>query len=330
LAVSIILCTYNGVSRLTQTLEYLCKLELLVGMELELIVVDNASIDETNIFCNNYLKQNATYPWKVVYEAEPGLIHARQKGISESQFDILLFCDDDNYLVPSYVRIGADIMSKHIKIGALGGYGEPLFEGKKPDWFDNYHFSFAVGKQAEISGKINSKTAEIYGAASFWRKSALHYIKQNGIKTVLTGRRGNQLVSGDDVEWCYLVQLAGYEIWYEEKLKFKHLMTDARLTWNYYLKLKKGISAGSALLFPYGYLLHQKGQNNFLFSLSYWLKAGEIFIRYIFFIIKNGLFSSHSATQKELSAIILKSRMMSYFNNYKTSLKQFKKLQSII
>ena len=200
---------------------------------------------------------------------------------------MLLFCDDDNYLDPSYVLIGEAIMNKNPKIGALGGNGEPVFEGEKPDWFDKYHYSFAVGKQADKSGKLNSKTAEIYGAASFWRRSVLQLIEKKGIETVLTGRRGNQLVSGDDVEWCFLVQLAGYEIWYEEQLKFKHLMTAGRLTWEYYLKLKKGISAGSALLFPYGYMLHQKGQNSFLFTFSYWLKAGESFIRYIFYIINN-------------------------------------------
>lgn len=297
--------------------------------EMELIVVDNASTDNTSIFCKDYLTKHATYPWKVVYEAKPGLIHAREKGIAESQYDILLYCDDDNYLDPAYVRIGEEIMHNHPKIGALGGYGDPVFEGEQPDWFDKYHYSFAVGEQANKSGKIKSKTAEIYGAASFWRKSVLQLIEQKGIETVLTGRRGNQLVSGDDVEWCYLVQLAGYEIWYEEKLRFKHLMTAGRLTWPYYLKLKKGIAAGSALLFPYSYLLHQKGINTLSFTAQYWLKGLNTMIRYLFFFLKNGLISKIPVPQKELAGSILKSRMMSYLNNYKRALNQFKKIQSL-
>lgn len=325
--VSIILCTHNGTNRLQPTLEHLCGLDKVEDMEL--IIVDNASTDNTNTFCTEYLTKHATYSWKVVHQAKPGLIHARQKGISESQYEILLFCDDDNYLDPSYVRIGEEIMNKHSKIGALGGNGAPVFEGEKPDWFDKYHYSFAVGKQADKSGKINSKTAEIYGAASFWRKSVLQLIEQKGIETVLTGRKGNQLVSGDDVEWCFLVQLAGYEIWYEEQLKFKHLMTAGRLTWEYYLKLKKGISAGSALLFPYGYLLHQKGKNSFLFSVKYWLKAGVSVSRYYIFLLKHSLFSKISTSQKELAHSILKSRMNSYLNNYKRALNQFKKIQSL-
>jgi glycosyltransferase involved in cell wall biosynthesis len=325
--VSIILCTHNGLNRLQPTLEHLCRLDKVDDMEL--IIVDNASTDNTNTFCTEYLTQHATYPWKVFYEAKPGLIHARQKGIAESQYDTLLFCDDDNYLDPSYVRIGEEIMNKHSKIGALGGNGAPVFEAEKPDWFDKYHYSFAVGKQADKSGKLNSKTAEIYGAASFWRKSVLQLIEQKGIETVLTGRKGNQLVSGDDVEWCFLVLLAGYEIWYEEQLKFKHLMTAGRLTWEYYLKLKKGISAGSALLFPYGYLLHQKGKNSLLFSVRYWLKAGDSIFRYYIFLLKHGLFLKIPVTQKELAHSILKSRMNSYLNNYIRALNQFKKIQTL-
>ena len=325
--ISIILCTHNGASRLEPTLEHLCRLDKVE--EMELIIVDNVSTDNTNTFCTEYLTQHATYPWKVVYEEKPGLIHARQKGIAESQYDILLFCDDDNYLDPTYVRIGEEIMNKHSKIGALGGNGAPVFESEKPDWFDKYHYSFAVGKQADKSGKLSSKTAEIYGAASFWRKSVLQLIEHKGIETVLTGRKGNQLVSGDDVEWCFLVQLAGYEIWYEQQLKFKHLMTAGRLTWEYYLKLKKGISAGSALLFPYGYLLNQMGKNTFLFSVHYWLKAGDSVSRYYIFLLKYSLFSKISATQKELADSILKSRMTSYLNNYKRALNQFKKIQNL-
>lgn len=324
---SIILCTHNGLSRLQTTLEHLCCLEKVEDMEL--IIVDNASTDNTNTFCTEYLTQHATYPWKVVYEAKPGLIYARQKGIVESQYDILLFSDDDNYLDPSYVRIGEEIMNKNSKIGALGGYGAPVFEGQKPDWFEKYHYSFAVGKQADKSGKISSKSAEIYGAASFWRKSVLQMIEQKGIETVLTGRKGSQLVSGDDVEWCFLVQLAGYEIWYEQQLKFQHLMTAGRLTWPYYLKLKEGISAGSALLFPYRYLLHQTGKNSFLFSVQYWLKAGDSVCRNYIFLLKYSLFSKISASQKELAHSILKSRMISYLNNYKRALNQFKKIKSL-
>jgi len=106
-------------------------------------------------------------------------------------------------------------------------------------------------------------------------------------------------------------------------------MTAGRLTWEYYLKLKKGISAGSALLFPYGYLLHQKEKNSFLFSVKYWLKAGDSIFRYYIFLFKHGLFSKIPAPQKELTHSILKSRMTSYMNNFKRALYQFKKIQTL-
>jgi glycosyltransferase involved in cell wall biosynthesis len=169
--ISIILCTHNGASRLVPTLEHLCKLFPVEATEL--VIVDNASTDNTTELCDYYLSSNCQYSWRIVHEENPGLVHARYRGIQEAHNDILLFCDDDNYLCSSYLQIGYEIMKHNQKIGALGGNGRPVFYSTKPEWFDRYSYSYAVGSQANKSGKILSQYPEIYGAASFWRKYVL-------------------------------------------------------------------------------------------------------------------------------------------------------------
>lgn len=322
--VSIILCTHNGVGRLLPTLNHLCALERIPRMEL--IIVDNASTDDTTAFCTTYLKEHVPYPWKVIQESQPGLIHARRRGMNESRYPYLLFCDDDNYLCPAYVVRGFTLLQKHSKIGALGGRGVAHFEGSAPEWFERYHYSFATGPQYDESGRIPGKAVEIYGAASFWRKDVLELIYEKGIQPMLTGRRGGRLVSGDDVEWCYLVQLAGYEIWYEEKLEFGHLMTAQRLNWDYYLALKAGIAAGGSLLLPYKMLLAERSRSTIHFLSAYLGKIIVVFYQYTRFRLV-GLFVKYSP-ERELAFVTQKSRLQSFIKNGVIAYRHFKLLKS--
>jgi glycosyltransferase involved in cell wall biosynthesis len=325
--ISIILCTHNGESRLTKTLEHLCN--LIPVDAVELIIVDNVSSDNTFNLCNTYLNFNCSFQWRIVHEEKPGLVHARFKGITEALYNILLFCDDDNYLSPEYIKTGYDIIINNDKIGALGGNGRPVFYSLKPDWFDRYSYSYAVGPQAHVSGKLTTSHPEIYGAASFWRKDVLIDMYSRGFKALLTGRRGNVLVSGDDVEWCYMINLLGYEIWYDEYLLFEHVMPEGRLKWDYYLKLKKGIASGSALLFPYELLIRNKNIGLLNFKIHYSTQTIISLYQYIRFRSYNFI-KGNLRRPQQVADVVLKNKMLSFLTNYKIAKKQFQLLLSII
>ncbi len=253
--ISVIVCTYNGVDRLKPTLESIAT-QHIDNVAWELIVVDNASTDNTTAFCHEVMQAAPAVQFRTIQESAPGLNNARLCGLLAAQYDIILFCDDDNHLHENYLQEGNNLMRTHENIGALGGHGIPLFEGEKPDWFDKYAHSFAVGPQAANSGKIDQPDAEVYGAGSFYRRQPMLSFFSKGFSTIMSDRKGNSLASGGDVEWCYLIQLAGYDIWYSSALQFYHQMPSSRMHWDYYLRLKAGIASGSARLFPYKVLLH--------------------------------------------------------------------------
>nr|HAD52125.1 glycosyltransferase family 2 protein [Algoriphagus sp.] len=92
--ISIIICTYNGELRLPITLEYISKLRF--EGPWELLIVDNASKDNSNFIAQEFFKGNPIIQGKVVFEPNAGLTHARQKGWRTANYDIVLFCDDDN------------------------------------------------------------------------------------------------------------------------------------------------------------------------------------------------------------------------------------------
>lgn len=325
--ISIIICTYNGKQKLEETL--LAILQLKATFSWELLVVDNASTDDTSAFSSSLLSKS-TIDWQILREDEPGLIKARLCGLRASKYDVLLYCDDDNTLDENYLQIGYELLRQNSIIGALGGCGTPVFEAEKPDWFDKYGHSFAVGPQAEKDGSIPQYPAELYGAGAFFRKEVLLQFLDKGFKSGLSGRTGNNLVSGEDVEWCYLIQLAGYQIWYDHRLVFKHTMPQGRMNWEYYLRLKQGIASGAGQLLPYNCLFRNKKMNDFQYFVHWFKHAFFATLLYCKFNFSQLLKRKSLNTEERLGKIILKAKMKSYLNNALPAYQHFRKLRSIL
>ncbi len=325
--ISIIICTYNGRQKLEETL--LAILQLKATFPWELLVVDNASTDDTAAFSSSLLS-NSTIDWRILREEEPGLIKARLCGLRASKYDVLLYCDDDNTLDKEYLHIGYDLLNENPIIGALGGCGTPVFEAQKPDWFDTYGHSFAVGPQAEKDGPMQEYPAELYGAGAFFRKEVLLQFIEKGFKSGLSGRTGNNLVSGEDVEWCYLIQLAGYQIWYDHRLVFKHTMPQVRMNWEYYLLLKQGIASGAGQLLPYNCLFKNKKMNDFQYFANWFKRAFFTTLLYCKCSFRQLLNRRSINEEGRLGKIILKAKMKSYFKNAISAYNHFTKIKTII
>src|SRR4051794_7116729 len=98
-AISIIICCYNSSKRLPATLKHIAQQKMRSNILWEVIVVDNNSADDTKeVAVREWRKYNLSVPFKVVTEQKQGLIHAREKGYAEAAYQLLLFCDDDNWL----------------------------------------------------------------------------------------------------------------------------------------------------------------------------------------------------------------------------------------
>ena len=182
--ISVIICCYNSSSRLLQTLFHLSIQKLKIECLVEIIIVDNNSTDNTRKLAYDYWKSyNSSIPFRVVEEKKPGLTFARFRGIKESKYEYLLFCDDDNWLNSMYIQNGFSILEKNSRIGALGGFGKAAFENNvlEPEWFYYYENIYALGKQGVTSGDITFQKLYVYGAGMFIRKKALNGIDVNTI-----------------------------------------------------------------------------------------------------------------------------------------------------
>lgn len=321
--ISVVVCTYNGSSRISACLSSL--IGQVSPPTFEILVVDNASDDGTEDQVVNQLGSSFfSGQWKVIREQKVGLVHARLAGLKEAKFGWVMFCDDDNVLAPDFLQKAQETIGSDSRLGVLGSLGIPEFMGPKPDWFDRYASSFAVGPQL-VGEEKGNQLVFVYGAGSIYRKMPILELFKNGFQPVISDRKGNELISGGDVEWCWLMQLLDYKIAYSSKLQFTHQLPASRLTWEYYIRLKRGISASAGLLSAYTYYTSSSFRSFLGFVFNYNFKSIRALLLYLKYRI---LWGSHPTRDEDkLSFAILESQMQAFFKQRRQAFDHFRQLQ---
>lgn len=251
LGVSVVICCYNSALRLPETLKHLLLQDVPHGLPWEVIIVDNASTDNTREAARSLWPKEPIVPLRIVYEPRPGLMNARKRGLGEAKYEFVCFVDDDNWLAPNWVKRVYEILMEHPEVGACGGRTEAVFESKPPFWFERFKDNFVVGEQGEQTGDITWSRGHLWGAGLSLRKRAWEELTKDGYRFRLKGREGNLLTSGEDYELCYALRLAGWQLWYDPHLVLKHYMSSARLNWQYLRRLRRGFGASSVGHDPY-------------------------------------------------------------------------------
>ena len=258
--VSVIICCYNSAQRLPKTIEHLAKQQVPSDVPWEVIVVDNASTDDTSAVAQKLwedYEQPATF--QIVEEKQAGLSFARHAGFISARYKYCLFCDDDNWLHFQYVSNVYQILEEHQNVAVLGGKGEAVFEDAEPTWFEEYKGFYAVGSQGRgFSASVLKSKGHVYGAGMVIRKSMYQELVKEGFKSILSDRKGNSLASGGDTELCLALALKGFDIFYDERLTFKHYIPSGRTSKVYLKNLVSSISASWVLLHPYLYALDDR------------------------------------------------------------------------
>lgn len=276
--VSVVIPCYNSSKLLPETIAHLARQNVPEHINWEIIIVDNASTDDTaETAAAIWDACKSRVPFKVVEQPIKGLSAARDKGFQEARFEYILFCDDDNWLDPNYVRVSYEIMTGNPLIGVLGGAGEKVTEGTFPPLYDNL---YGFGPQNDKDGEVSDKRGWVFGAGFVVRKSAWNLINNYGFKSFLTDRKGKKLSGGGDVELCFAIRLAGYKVWYDHRLKFKHFFPSNRLHWNYYTSLQENTHRAVPILQAYKFVLNNNGEMYKTPDSRYWLyRSYKLMIR---------------------------------------------------
>ena len=262
--VSIIVCCYNSSKRLPATIQYLKQQKIQDEIPWEVIIVDNASTDDTSKTAYDEWNRFADATLRVISEPKPGLSNARTSGFNAARYDFISFVDDDNWIAQNWVENVYKIMLYNPKVGACGGRSEAVFEFLPPEWYPQFFSKIAVGEQSIEEGDITDTRGWLWGAGLTVRKQAFKEVIERNIQFYLSDRNEKKLSSGGDNEICYSLRLLGWRLFYSSNLNFKHFIPSTRLSWNYFCEMSKANGYSSTILSRYNRVLKQRLPSNYL------------------------------------------------------------------
>jgi len=245
--IAVVICCYNSELRIAETIKFLALQEMPSDVEWEVIVVNNASQDNTSTIAaasweRNYRGEHAHF--KIVDEPKAGLTNARLTGVKSAEAEIIIFCDDDNHFSSTYVSIALQVMRNQPSTGIVGGIAKPKFSIAGREWLQDFFIAMAVGPQSATDGYVNW----VYGAGMVIRKDVFRSFKMKRIKLLLSDRAGNLLMSGGDTEICYHAVFLGFRIYYTSALVLFHDIAAHRLEKKHYMKATMNTVSASAHL----------------------------------------------------------------------------------
>lgn len=138
---SIIICTFNRSQELEQLLDDIVlqhkRLRSSDAQEVEVIIVDNNSFDDTKETIYKYL-ENTGLSIKFFNEEHFGLAAARNLAIKKAQGDLLAFLHDDINIDDDWLREVFKIANncKDREIGVYGGRVIPMWQDELPNWIN--------------------------------------------------------------------------------------------------------------------------------------------------------------------------------------------------
>jgi glycosyltransferase involved in cell wall biosynthesis len=245
--VSVVIPTFNGGRRLPSVFQALVEQTASDG-SFELVVVDNASTDDTSKIAREHpvieKLRLRDVRCKTTREERQGVLYARLHGIYAAASALVCFLDDDNIPASDYLKNG------------LSAFVDPsiglLISSVRPKWEVTPPYSIARrGHLMAINNYLGSQPLD-FGAvptlaptitAGMWlRRSAfLSAVSNIDTKKMFVGRKGKNLSSGEDLEFGILIGAVGYKRIYVPSLQIEHAIPVSRLTTGYVCRLISGV-----------------------------------------------------------------------------------------
>lgn len=206
---SAIVCTRNRSDRLCTAVARLAASLRKVTSTVEIVVVDNGSIDDTRAVLREAASR-VEVPMRVVVESRAGLSYARNAGVTVARGDLLAFVDDDIYVAESWA---SEILRSFIEfpnLELLAGKVLPARAGLQPIGFLELNHAFLYESKFQCF--------EPMGASFVVRAGVFREIGDFDVRL----GAGRYFASGEDTDFFYRALAAGYQMRYAPSVVAYH------------------------------------------------------------------------------------------------------------
>lgn len=234
MSISVILTTYNRAPLLATTLQQLARGDFEPGDEV--IVVDNASTDETPDVIAA-AAQRFRVPLVALRETRPGKTPALNRGIEASRGDVLALTDDDVLVADDWVATIRQLFADPA-LDLAGGRVDPLWERPAPRWLE-LGAGERYGNMASPLALLHYGEAQPLGART---AVGANLVVRRRVHDAIggfaphLGRRRGTLMCGEDHDFCQRAVAGGYRCEYRPELRVRHHVPVARASLRYYVR----------------------------------------------------------------------------------------------
>jgi glycosyltransferase involved in cell wall biosynthesis len=226
--VSIVVPTHNRASLLERTLASLAELNIPSGIAVELVVVASACIDDTFDVVRK-AEGRLRFVVQAIEESHAGLSLARNRGLAAAQADLIAFLDDDIWVERDWLTALVRAAG-HLPAGLLAGRVSLEWESCRPKW-TSPAVEGLLGLN-DLGGEVRELVTcnQLRGANFALRRSVAENI---GNFSLTLGRRGSELLSGEESELGQRAIAAGHRVFYVPDMAVRHWIPRERSTVEY-------------------------------------------------------------------------------------------------
>lgn len=214
--VSIIILSYNTKDLLKQCLTAL--FEHISAKEVEVIVVDNASTDETVAMLSKAFRQVKV----IANDTNAGFSKGCNIGASHAKGDYLLFLNSDTLLSQNPLHAMIEVFNNHEKVGAVGGLfknADGSLQRSFGAFYSLRHVAVLLfeGEQGEL-GKFHPDTTKQVD----WVSGGFMLVASAVFKQV-HGYNEAYFMYIEDMDLCFRIKKAGYDVWFTPDAIVNHV-----------------------------------------------------------------------------------------------------------
>jgi len=237
---TLMICTHNRGDRFRETLDAIYAMDRVDGRVAELLIVDNASSDNTPQVVDGVIASGPPIPTRRVVEPRIGAIHARRRAVTEARTPLIAWLDDDVIPSPGWAAAILSCLDRQPRAGVIGSRISLRWESGPTSLATKFRSQLAeqeLGDEPHMLAKPESGFATAALAA---RRQAV--VDSGWLDhAYLCGPNGQQLSRGEDYEMVIRIRKAGWEAWYEPTARIEHLIPAKRQSREYLIDLAHGI-----------------------------------------------------------------------------------------
>jgi glycosyltransferase involved in cell wall biosynthesis len=244
--ITIAIPTHNRANLLQQTLESISALELPAQTEAECLVIDNNSTDDTEERVDRFAK-TARIRTLWILEPRQGSSYARNRAVSESHGEYVLFIDDDAIAEPRWaVELIAELERR--KLDAVCGMVLPRWTQPPPPWMGpSVYIKLAVHNEAALKDAPPAQAETIHNYFSANVGFRRRTFELFGTFREELGVVGGNPMSGEDTELFERIIRSGGRIGFAPGARVHHLVPPERMTRAYLRRKSYAFGIGSAI-----------------------------------------------------------------------------------